>query len=69
MTLDRDDLASADPGEVDELDRLRLALLRERSRAERAEQELAALRARHEASSGPKSASGSSFTRPFRRRR
>lgn len=45
MTLDRDDIATADPAGGDELDRLRLALLHERSRAERAEDELAALRA------------------------
>jgi len=45
MSDDRDDLGGRVDPATDELDRLRLALLHERSRAERAEEELAALRA------------------------
>jgi hypothetical protein len=47
MNRERDDPAASPSayGDTDELDRLRLALLHERSRAENAERELAALRA------------------------
>lgn len=68
MTLDRDALAS---GDDDELDRLRLALLHERSRAELAEAALAALRAEHGGipdEATPRAGRGRSGGR-FRRRR
>nr|MCW2727133.1 hypothetical protein [Aeromicrobium sp.] len=85
MTHDPDDQGTSLPasGVADELDRLRLALLHERSRAERAEHELAALRVersavpelRDEVAALKASTSfriGSSvvrLSRPFRRRR
>jgi len=68
MTHNRDDLP--DGGEpADELDRLRLALLHERSRAEHAERELAALRADVERSSSVDEPATRPRARRLRRRR
>jgi len=75
MTHDVDDVTPGSPGDGDELDRLRLALLHERSRAEVAERELAELRATieraaaDEASPAPEASPAARRARLLRRRR